>query len=82
VLLTAEYPGHRALNATAHRFNYQFDKSPARAPTRTCTDPVCSLAEVYLMPDHQGLFGAAELGMFDLIVERLDRRNFREARTT
>ena len=69
VLLTAEYPVIEALNATARiGFNYQFDKSPvAGTDTHVHSIPVLLGAKYYLMPDHQGLFGAAELGMFDLM---------------
>jgi len=69
VLLTGEYPIIEALSATARiGFNYQFDKSPvAGTDTHVHSIPVLLGAKYYLTPDHQGLFGAAELGMFDLM---------------
>ncbi|TMA21237.1 MAG: porin family protein [Deltaproteobacteria bacterium] len=69
VLLTAEYPIIEQLAATARiGFNYQLDKSPvAGTDVHVHSVPVLLGAKYYLMPDHQGIFGAAEIGMFDLM---------------
>jgi hypothetical protein len=69
VLLTAEYPVIESLAATARiGFNYQLDKSPvAGTDMHVHSVPVLLGAKYYVMPDHQGVFGALELGMFDLM---------------
>ena len=68
VLLTAEYPVIELLSATARiGFNYQFDKTTALGDAHVHSVPVLLGAKYYLMPDHQGVFGVAELGMFDLM---------------
>src|SRR5439155_8680174 len=69
VLLTAEYPIIEQLATTARiGFNYQLDKSPV-AGTDVHLHSVTVLlgAKDYLMPDHQGIFGAGEIVMFDLM---------------
>ncbi len=69
VLLTAEYPVIPELSATARiGFNYQTDKTiVAGTDMHVHSIPVLFGAKYYMMPDHQGLFGAAELGFFDLM---------------
>ena len=69
VLLTAEYPVLPELSATARiGFNYQTDKSiPAVGDVHVHSIPVLFGAKYYVMPERQGLFAAAELGMFDLM---------------
>jgi hypothetical protein len=69
VLLTVEYPVIEALSATVRAgFNYSFDKTIGTVDNHIHSIPVLLGAKYYLMPDHQnGLFGALELGMFDLM---------------
>ena len=68
VLLTAEYPVIEALAATARiGFNYQLDKTTPLGDSHIHSVPVLLGAKYYVMPDHQGVFGAVELGMFDLM---------------
>jgi len=70
ILLTGEYPIVDALSATARiGFQYQLDKNiPALgADTHVHSIPVLLGAKYYVMPEKQGLFAAAELGMFDLM---------------
>ena len=70
VLLTGEYPVIENLSATARiGFQYQLDKNipGLGVDTHVHSIPVLLGAKYYLMPDRQGLFGAAEIGMFDLM---------------
>jgi hypothetical protein len=70
VLLTGEYPVIENLSATARiGFQYHLDKNiPALgADTHVHSIPVLLGAKYYVMPEKQGLFAAAELGMFDLM---------------
>lgn len=69
VLLTAEYPVLDVLSATARiGFNYQLDKSiPTVGDMHVHSIPVLFGAKYYVMPERQGLFAAAEIGMFDLM---------------
>jgi hypothetical protein len=69
ILLTAEYPVIEQLSATA-RVGFQFhaNKSFLGADVHTHSVPVLLGAKYYVMQqDRQGLFAAAELGMFDLM---------------
>jgi hypothetical protein len=70
VLLTAEYPVIESLSATARiGFNYQLEKTiPTVGDVRVNSIPVLFGAKYYVMAqDRQGLFAAAEIGMFDLM---------------
>lgn len=69
VLLTAEYPVIEALGATARiGFNYQSDKSiTGVGDMHVHSIPVLFGVKYYAMPEHQGFFAAAELGLFDLM---------------
>jgi hypothetical protein len=70
VLLTAEYPVIEQLSATARiGFNYQLDKNiPTVGDMHVHSIPVLFGAKYYVMAqDRQGLFAAAEIGMFDLM---------------
>jgi outer membrane protein with beta-barrel domain len=69
VLLTAEYPLVESVSATARiGFNYQLDKSvPAVGDMHVHSIPILFGAKYYVMPERQGLFAAAEIGMFDLM---------------
>ena len=70
VLLTVEYPMIEQLSATLRAgFNYQLDKTVAAGiDSHVHSIPVLLGAKYYLMQDRQnGLFGAAEVGMFDLM---------------
>ena len=68
VLLTGEYPIIEALSATARvGFNFQFNKTIGAVDNHVRSIPVLLGAKYYVMPDHQGVFGAMELGMFDLM---------------
>jgi len=69
VLLTAEYPLVESVSATARiGFNYQTDKSvPAVGDMHVHSIPILFGAKWYPMADRQGLFAAAEIGMFDLM---------------
>lgn len=69
VLLTAEYPLIESVSATARiGFNYQLDKSvPAVGDMHVHSIPILFGAKYYVMPERQGLFAAAEIGMFDLM---------------
>lgn len=69
LLLTAEYPVIENLGATARiGFNYSLDKSPAAGTDmHVYSIPVLFGVKYYVMPERQGLFAAAELGMFDLM---------------
>jgi hypothetical protein len=72
-MVTAEYPLQQVLpelSATA-RVGFQFhtDKNlgVAGADVHVHSIPVLFGAKYYFMPDRQGVFGAAELGFFDLL---------------
>jgi hypothetical protein len=68
VLLTAEYPVIEALAATARiGFNYSLNKTIGTVDNHIHQIPVLLGAKYYVMPEHQGVFGALELGMFDLM---------------
>jgi len=68
VLLTGEYPIIEALSATARiGFNFSLNKTIGTVDNHVHSIPVLFGAKYYVMPDHQGLFGATELGMFDLM---------------
>ena len=69
ILLTGEYPVLEALSATARiGFQYQMDKSVgAGIDAHVHSIPVLLGAKYYVMPNKEGLFAAAELGMFDLM---------------
>ena len=68
VLLTGEYPIIEAVSATARvGFNFQLNKTIGTVDNHVHSIPVLLGAKYYVMPDHQGLFGAMELGMFDLM---------------
>jgi hypothetical protein len=69
VLLTAEYPLIESVSATARiGFNYQLDKTvPAVGDMHVHSIPILFGAKYYVMPERQGLFAAAEIGMFDLM---------------
>jgi hypothetical protein len=69
VMLVGEYPLLDALSATA-RIGFQYHANKAVSPTvdaHVHSIPVLLGAKYYLMPDRQGLFGALELGLFDLM---------------
>jgi hypothetical protein len=71
-LLTAEYPMIEQLSLTARAgFSFHLNKSPPGAPTvdsHVHNIPVLLGAKYYLMEtDRQGLFAAAEMGMFALL---------------
>jgi hypothetical protein len=69
VLLTAEYPVIEQLSATA-RVGFQFHANTTYlgADVHMHSIPVLLGAKYYVMQqDRQGLFAAAELGMFDLM---------------
>ena len=69
-LLTIEYPLMEQLSLTARAgFSYHLDKSPiAGVDSHVHNIPVLLGAKYYVMQqDRQGLFAAAELGMFDLM---------------
>lgn len=69
LLLSAEYLAMESLSATARiGFNYQLEKNiPTVGDTRVNSIPVLFGAKYYVMPERQGLFAAAEIGMFDLM---------------
>jgi hypothetical protein len=71
VLGTAEYPVMPELSATARvGFQYHANKSVLGMDSHAHSVPVLLGAKYYLMPRmdvRQGLFAAAELGVFDLI---------------
>ena len=71
VLGTAEYPVMPELSATARvGFQYHANKSGLGMDSHAHSVPVLLGAKYYLMPRmdvRQGLFAAAELGVFDLI---------------
>jgi hypothetical protein len=72
VLLTAEYPLRNIvdqLSLTARiGFEFHSDKDlGAGVSEHIHSIPVLLGAKYYLMPDRQGLFGAAEMGLFDLM---------------
>src|SRR5713101_7114019 len=69
-LLTIDYPVIEQLSLTGRAgFQYHFDKSPvAGVNTHVHSVPVLLGAKYYVMEtNRQGLFAAAELGMFDLM---------------
>ncbi len=69
VMLVGEYPLLDALSATA-RIGFQYHANKAVSPTvdvHVHSIPILLGAKYYLMPDRQGLFGAFELGLFDLM---------------
>jgi len=69
-LLTIDYPVIEQLSLTGRAgFQYHFDKSPvAGVNTHVHSIPVLFGAKYYVMEtNRQGLFAAAELGMFDLM---------------
>jgi hypothetical protein len=73
-MLTAEYPVMEKLSATA-RIGFQLHSSTTQTVPGTTVDmhvnsiPLLVGARYYVMPlgERQGLFAAAELGMFDLM---------------
>ncbi len=68
LLLVAEYPLMDVLSATARiGFQYHSDKSTAGIDVHAHSIPVLVGAKYYLMPGREGLFGAVELGAFDLL---------------
>ena len=68
VMLVGEYPLLDALSATARiGFQYHSNKTVATVDVHTHSIPILLGAKYYLMPDRQGLFGALELGLFDLM---------------
>ena len=69
LLLTVEYPVLEQLGATVRAgFNYQTDKTiPTVGDMHVHSIPVLLGAKYYLMERQNGLFGAVELGMFDLM---------------
>jgi ABC-type Co2+ transport system permease subunit len=72
VLLVGEYPLMDVLSATARiGFQYHADKSNTFAGVNVDSHahaiPVLVGAKYYLMPGHEGLFGAMELGAFELL---------------
>jgi hypothetical protein len=68
VLLSAEYPLIESVSATARiGFNYQLDKTVGTADVHVHSIPILFGAKYYVMPERQGLFAAAEVGMFDLM---------------
>jgi hypothetical protein len=71
VMATAEYPVMPELSATARiGFQYHANKNVLGMDTHAHSVPVLVGAKYYLMPGvdvRQGLFAAAELGLFDLI---------------
>jgi hypothetical protein len=71
VMLVGEYPLLDALSATA-RIGFQYHANKAVSPTvdvHVHSIPILLGAKYYLMPDRQGLFGAFELGLFDLMTD-------------
>jgi len=69
-LLTIEYPLMEQLSLTGRAgFQYHLDKSPiAGVDSHIHAIPVLLGAKYYIMQqDRQGLFAAAEMGMFDLM---------------
>jgi len=69
VMLVGEYPLLDALSATA-RIGFQYHANKAVSPTvdvHTHSIPILLGAKYYLTPDRQGLFGALEIGLFDLM---------------
>jgi hypothetical protein len=69
LMLTGEYPVMPELSLTA-RVGFQFhtDKNiPAVGDAHVHSIPVLLGGKYYLMQDRQGLFGALEVGMFDLM---------------
>jgi hypothetical protein len=70
LLVVGEYPVMPELSATARiGFQYHADKNVLGADAHIHSIPVLLGAKYYLMShgDRQGLFGALELGMFDLM---------------
>src|SRR4051812_21467933 len=70
VLLVGEYPVMPELSATARiGFQYHADKNVLGADAHVHSIPVLLGAKYYLMShgDRQGIFGALELGLFDLM---------------
>src|SRR6266478_2636605 len=68
VMLVGEYPLLDALSATARiGFQYHANKTVAATDVHVHSIPILLGAKYYLMPDRQGLFGALELGLFDLM---------------
>jgi hypothetical protein len=69
LLLTAEYPVLEQLSATARvGFQFHLDKGVLGADAHVHSIPVLLGAKYYLLEtNRQGLFAAAELGMFDLM---------------
>jgi len=68
VMLAGEYPLLDALSATARiGFQYHANKTVAATDVHVHSIPILLGAKYYLMPDRQGLFGAVELGLFDLM---------------
>jgi hypothetical protein len=69
LLLKGEYPVIPELSATL-RIGFQFHSDKdlgGGASSHIHSIPVLLGAQYYFMADHQGLFGAAELGLFDLM---------------
>jgi hypothetical protein len=69
LMVTGEYPLLDVLSATARiGFQFHMEKNiPGVGDARVHSIPVLLGAKYYLMPERQGLFGALELGMFDLL---------------
>ena len=69
LMLTGEYPVMPELGLTARvGFQYHSDKDlGAGVSGHVHSIPFLFGAKYYFMPQHQGLFGAAELGLFDLM---------------
>lgn len=69
ILLTGEYPMMPELGLTARvGFQYHSDKDLGLgASGHVHSIPFLFGAKYYFMPERQGFFGAAELGLFDLI---------------
>lgn len=69
LMLTGEYPMMPELSATLRiGFQYHSDKDlGAGVSSHVHSIPVLFGARYYFMPERQGLFGAAELGFFDLM---------------
>jgi hypothetical protein len=69
LMLTGEYPVMPELGLTARvGFQYHSDKDLGLGVSgHVHSIPFLFGAKYYFMPQHQGLFGAAELGIFDLM---------------
>jgi len=68
LMLVGEYPLMDVLSATARiGFQYHTDKNILGVDAHVNSVPVLVGAKYYLMPGREGLFGAVELGAFDLL---------------